>query len=66
VAATYYGQAIALAGEMGMGPLIAHCHLGLGELHRRRDDRGRAQERFAKAMAMYPEMDMVLAAAGRG
>ena len=28
----YYGQAIALAEELGMRPLQAHCHLGLGTL----------------------------------
>ena len=30
-----YRQAIALATELGMGPLVAHCHLGLGRLYRR-------------------------------
>ncbi len=27
----HYGQALDLAGELGMRPLIAHCHLGLGK-----------------------------------
>src|SRR5213594_4166242 len=26
----YYRDALALAGELGMRPLVAHCHLGLG------------------------------------
>src|SRR5262249_4599252 len=28
----YYRQALALAEELGMRPLAAHCHLGLGSL----------------------------------
>ena len=34
-----YGQALALADELGMRPLVAHCHLGLGKLYRRTGDR---------------------------
>jgi tetratricopeptide (TPR) repeat protein len=34
-AGEYYRQAIALAGELGMRPLVAHCHLGLGTLYGR-------------------------------
>ena len=30
-----YRGALALAGELGMRPLVAHCHLGLGKLYRR-------------------------------
>jgi hypothetical protein len=30
-----YRQAFALATELGMRPLVAHCHLGLGKLYRR-------------------------------
>src|SRR5262249_17373872 len=30
-----YAAAIAQASEIGMRPLIAHCHLGLGKMHRR-------------------------------
>ena len=58
MAETYYSQAMALALEIGMRPLVAHCHLGLGKLHRSRGDRGQAQEQLTKAMAMYREMDM--------
>src|SRR5215831_8884591 len=29
----YYRQALALADELGMRPLVAHCHLGLGKLY---------------------------------
>ena len=31
----HYRQALALADELGMRPLVAHCHLGLGKLYRR-------------------------------
>ena len=36
----HYREALALAGELGMRPLVAHCHLGLGKLYRRTGDRG--------------------------
>src|SRR5438093_13599780 len=32
-AATHFCQALALAEELGMRPLQAHCHLGLGTLY---------------------------------
>src|SRR5262249_8438039 len=34
-AAAYYQQALALAEELGMRPLQAHCYLGLGTLYSR-------------------------------
>ena len=33
-----YRKALALAEQLGMRPLQAHCHLGLGRLYRRRGD----------------------------
>ena len=54
----YYRQALALADPRGMRPLVAHCHLGLGKLHRRRGDREQAQEHLTIATAMYREMAM--------
>jgi tetratricopeptide (TPR) repeat protein len=54
----YYRQALALAEPRAMRPLIAHCHLGLGKLHRRTGNREQAQEHLTTAMAMYREMDM--------
>src|SRR5262249_50053932 len=32
----HYRRALALAEPRGMRPLVAHCHLGLGKLYRRR------------------------------
>jgi tetratricopeptide (TPR) repeat protein len=54
----HFRQALALAEELRMRPLVAHCHLGLGKLCRRRDDREQAQEHLTTAMAMYREMGM--------
>ncbi|HEV2056519.1 MAG TPA: AAA family ATPase, partial [Methylomirabilota bacterium] len=54
----HYRQALALAEPRGMRPLVAHCHLGLGKLHRRTGKREQAQEHFTTATTMYREMDM--------
>jgi hypothetical protein len=51
-------QALALAEELGLRPLVAHCHLGLGKLYRRTDKREQAQEHLATATSMYREMGM--------
>jgi tetratricopeptide (TPR) repeat protein len=53
-----YRQALALAEELGMRPLVAHCHLGLGK-HSRRTGKGeQAREHLTIATRMYREMDM--------
>jgi tetratricopeptide (TPR) repeat protein len=57
-ATTHYRQALALADELGMRPLVAHCHLGLGKLYRRTGERGHAQEHLTTATTMYREMGM--------
>ena len=54
----YYREALALAGELGMRPLVAHCHLGLGKLYRRTGKREQAREHLTTATTMYREMDM--------
>jgi tetratricopeptide (TPR) repeat protein len=54
----HYRQAMALAEELGMRPLLAHCHLGLGRLYRRTGRRQDAQEHLGAAVTMYREMDM--------
>ena len=51
-------EAMSLAEELGMRPLIAHCHLGLGKLYHRTDKREQAQEHLATATTMYREMGM--------
>jgi hypothetical protein len=57
-AEAHYGQAAALAAELGMRPLVAHCHLGLGKLYRRTGKRQEAQEHLTTATTMYGEMHM--------
>jgi tetratricopeptide (TPR) repeat protein len=57
-AETHYRQALALAEELGLRPLVAHCHLGLGKLYRRTGQRQEAQEYLNTATTMYREMDM--------
>ena len=54
----HYREALALADELGMRPLVAHCHLGLGKLYRRTGKREQAQEHLTTATTMYREMDM--------
>jgi hypothetical protein len=54
----YYREALALASELGMRPLVAHCHLGLGKLYRRTGNRQQAEEHLATSTTMYREMGM--------
>jgi len=54
----HYRQAMALAEELGMRPLVAHCHLGLGKLYDRTGDGAKAREHATMATTMYREMDM--------
>ena len=54
---THFRQALALAEELGMRPLVAHCHLGLGRLHRP-NSLDPTQEHLTIAVAMYRKMDM--------
>ena len=57
-AAALYREALALATELGMRPLVAHCRLGLGNLCRLTGNRSQAREHLAAASEMYDEMDM--------
>jgi tetratricopeptide (TPR) repeat protein len=54
----HYTQALARADELGMRPLAAHCHLGLGKLFQHTGDRAKAAEHLTIAATMYREMDM--------
>ncbi len=54
----HYRQALVLADELGMRPLVAHCHLGLGKLYRKTGERDQAQEHLTTATTMYREMGM--------
>jgi tetratricopeptide (TPR) repeat protein len=53
-----YREALALATELGMRPLVAHCHFGLGKLDRQTNKREQAREHLTTATTMYREMGM--------
>ena len=55
-AEAHYRQALAEA--LGLRPLMAHCHLGLGVLYRRAGTRQQAREHITTAGTMFGEMDM--------
>jgi tetratricopeptide (TPR) repeat protein len=53
-----YRQALVLATELRLRPLVAHCHFGLAKLHQQTKKREQAQEHLSTAIAMYREMGM--------
>jgi tetratricopeptide (TPR) repeat protein len=53
-----YHQALALADGLGMRPLQAHCHLGLGTLYAKISRPEQAHAELSTAMALYRAMDM--------
>ena len=57
-AGDYYRQALALAEELGMRPLVAHCHRGLGTLYLKTGQQEQAQAELSTAIALYRAMDM--------
>ena len=56
-AEAHYATSTALALELGMRPLVAHCRFSLGKLHGRAGDR-RATEHLTTAMNLFREMGM--------
>jgi tetratricopeptide (TPR) repeat protein len=54
----HYHQALALADELGMRPLMAHCHLGLGTLYGKIGRREHAHPELSTAIDLYRSMDM--------
>src|SRR5439155_354684 len=53
-----YRRGLALASALGMQPLVAHCHLGLGGLHRRGDKPREAGEHLDAAITLLRRLDM--------
>jgi tetratricopeptide (TPR) repeat protein len=51
-------QSLALAEELSMRPLQAHCHLALGTLYSRTGQREQARAALATAIEMYRGMEM--------
>jgi tetratricopeptide (TPR) repeat protein len=54
----YYQQALTLAEVLGMRPLQAHCHLGLGTLYTQTGQRKQACAALTAAIDLYRAMDM--------
>jgi tetratricopeptide (TPR) repeat protein len=54
----YYRQALALAEELGMRPLQAHCHRGLGMLYGTLGQQEPAHRELSTAIEMYRMMAM--------
>jgi tetratricopeptide (TPR) repeat protein len=57
-AETHYQQALVLAGKLGMRPLQAHCHLGLGTLYLKTERPEQARTELSAAIELYRAMDM--------
>jgi class 3 adenylate cyclase/tetratricopeptide (TPR) repeat protein len=57
-AEAHYQQALALAEELGMRPLQAHCHRGLGMLYTAIGQHEQARTALSTAIEMYRSMDM--------
>jgi tetratricopeptide (TPR) repeat protein len=57
-AAEYCRQACALAGQLGMRPLVAQSHLWLGKVYGRAADRSRAEEQLVMATELFRELGM--------
>jgi DNA-binding winged helix-turn-helix (wHTH) protein/tetratricopeptide (TPR) repeat protein len=58
LAEAYDRQALALAEELGMRPLQAHCHRSLGTLYTKEDRREQACTELSTAIDLYRAMDM--------
>jgi tetratricopeptide (TPR) repeat protein len=57
-AETHYRQALALAEALGMRPLVAHCHAGLGTLYTTTGHWEQARTELSAAIALYRAMAM--------
>jgi tetratricopeptide (TPR) repeat protein len=57
-AQTHYRQSLALADELGMRPLQAHCHRSLGTLYSSTGRREQARAELSTAIELYRAMAM--------
>ncbi len=57
-AETYFRRALTLSDNLGMRPLQAHCHHGLGALYRQTGQAAQAHRERTAATDMYREMEM--------
>jgi tetratricopeptide (TPR) repeat protein len=60
LAEAHYRAALALAEELGMRPLVAHCHRGLGLLYSQVERLEEARAALSTALHMYRTMEMSL------
>jgi tetratricopeptide (TPR) repeat protein len=58
-AETYYRQALTLADELGMRPLVGHCHHSLGTLYAKLSQREQARAELSAAIELYRAMEMI-------
>jgi tetratricopeptide (TPR) repeat protein len=57
-AEAHYQHALALAEELGMRPLVAHCYLSLGTLYAKIGRREQARAKLSAAIDLYQAMEM--------
>ena len=57
-AEAFYREALTLADELGMRPLMAHCHLGLGTLYRKMGRADQARAELSAAVELFRSMEM--------
>jgi tetratricopeptide (TPR) repeat protein len=53
-----YRAAMDIAENFGMQPLLAHCHFGLGRLHKRAGEAEAARTHLTSALRLYRDMEM--------
>ena len=58
LAEAHYRQAMAIANELQMRPLLAHCYFGLGTLYAKHGRREEARVVLSDAIALYRAMEM--------
>jgi tetratricopeptide (TPR) repeat protein len=57
-AAVTFNQALILAQELGMRPMQAHCHLGIGQVHLKAKNLVEARSEILQAANLYRRMSM--------
>ena len=58
IAVERYAAAVAIAEELGLRPLLARSHLGLGQIHRRAGRPLEAEEHLATAVVLFSDLGM--------
>jgi len=57
-AGVFYRQAVEIAGQLEMRPLIAHCRYGLGKLHQGTGKAAEARAELQEAIDLYRALEM--------